>query len=1700
MKIICEDLKLSNEYNYSIYIDYKTEETKIIIPSIFAENEIKEVTSDYHSNIIQKTIEEIIIEEGIEEILSYAFNNMRVLKKISLPNSIKYISSTAFEGCPNLAYNEYKNGKYLGNDTNPYLVLVCVKNKKETSFEMHNDTKIICENAFSKCENLCDVKLSKKLERIYCGFSGIKNLKELILPASVKYINNMLIDNCLNFENIIFEEDDSNQELEITTTIINSSNKIETITLPKRLKKVRGHLIENCPNLKTFDFSINSKVQEVLSKVFSQCYQVKNILNIPALANIDEHAFINTYYYAKKIDDSLIKNVTIEFADIISNGNQYQLKRKVNASRLHLYPMVSNQYYINIVLGEEVKDVEELIIHEGVVNIKITTQLNVRYIELPETFNNVSILIKLIEKCPKLEMLYIHGPMSFYNVDEANFVICYPFEGMLYWDEDEFLPNLKKWISYNGQVKVSEIHYEDGVYYQIKENEARVLKVNENLDEVVLKDFVLGKPLTKIRNGAFKGFKGSKLVLPNTLIEIGDRAFKNVNRLKYLILPESLKIIGSKAFEDSYGLNIYVIGEKTKRFGSARWNPSKCTIKYFKSVDKLNELLLSNINQDDYLTDLFEIKEININDSKENYTVLKENPKDKKIVVPFIINGYRSKYVYLDEKFKDVEEIVLENGIHELHLDDLIDYKLKRLYISPTVNCYDIMKFCEKHFSNLELLYVESKSFHHENTMVNCDFVVCLSYYDYTALQLDDDELYPKLDFWVKIYPKVKKEDLILDDGVYYLKIKDSYHVIKVDNDYETINIKESIDGVLVTKIGPCAFYGSKAKNINVNDKIKISSNSGVENIYFNSTEKDKNTKPIEWIPTFIQPINQKLSLQYLSDDIFEYKDVNGVIYNFSVAKFNDELVCMIRNIQNGTRSILEVPSYIYNMKVISAVINETAFLKAKTLILGNNLKEIDLQLINYRKKEILLEKVILEKNFSMDYGTFLQCIIAKLANNDAKCTFEVDPEDEKYCSINGILYSKDKKILLSCRKIMDKNDIYPENLETIAQYALYKNQIICKELPLSVKNIYDYNTCNLKEDNKVEVFGKNTLWPIEDDYYHAGTDFLDDEFNDEWFFEHKKTGIKYHYFIGENVKFIHPDAFCLKKGQIHISNDNPYYFSKDGFLLSKDKKFLISCLSARKNLTIPDGVEYIIANLFDVEMKIECDDFNNTIRNKIVLPPTIKKINFKQRHDFSEEVKKIFIGSRLISIGELNNYFDKLEEFVFDSHSFIKNYDYYNFHNWNKEVRKDLLSFISSLSEPHYEEIYGVLYLENGKILYKVKDKNIKKIILNENVKEISSFAFKDSNVEEIALNTGLEVIRPLAFMDSKIKELVIPSTVKVMDNAFQNIQSLEKISLKHIEQLDRNTFQGCFNLKEVELSSLKSIDLDAFNTTLIKEVNISKDIKEIKCNYLGNSSNIENINVDENNEKYLSINGVVYTKDGGELIFYPPAKKDKEFYILDSTNTISSLNTFSYNNNLETVIFPKYKNKLDHINDQETSFVNVAFLNYYERENKKHIDLKESISTNPINKIKEKEILKKNIKIIDLKCYKNAVDGKVKSEYTDNLYDVNIKNESGYLIGRCSCMAYKNSKCYCKHLYALLYETQKYFNLSNDQLLKDKKAEKECYERYIAGIKNNKSFNENLDDLLKDINTYLYGKPSEEEVDDIDFVLDILEDDLYD
>lgn len=72
---------------------------------------------------------------------------------------------------------------------------------------------------------------------------------------------------------------------------------------------------------------------------------------------------------------------------------------------------------------------------------------------------------------------------------------------------------------------------------------------------------VFGKHIKYIGNSAFSGCKLSKITLPDSLLSIGDMAFKNCTPLSSITLPESLTSIGEEAFRECARLTDIIIPE-----------------------------------------------------------------------------------------------------------------------------------------------------------------------------------------------------------------------------------------------------------------------------------------------------------------------------------------------------------------------------------------------------------------------------------------------------------------------------------------------------------------------------------------------------------------------------------------------------------------------------------------------------------------------------------------------------------------------------------------------------------------------------------------------------------------------------------------------------------------------------------------------------------------------------------------------------------------------------------------------------------------------------------------------------------------------------------------------------------------------------------------------------------------------------------
>ena len=124
-----------------------------------------------------------------------------------------------------------------------------------------------------------------------------------------------------------------------------------------------------------------------------------------------------------------------------------------------------------------------------------------------------------------------------------------------------------------------------------------------------------------------------------------------------------------------------------------------------------------------------------------------------------------------------------------------------------------------------------------------------------------------------------------------------------------------------------------------------------------------------------------------------------------------------------------------------------------------------------------------------------------------------------------------------------------------------------------------------------------------------------------------------------------------------------------------------------------------------------------------------------------------------------------------------------------------------------------------------------------------------------------GVETIGTYAFYQSPLTEIIFSDSVKTIGTgAFDDNDNLAVVNIPdNIEKIETYAFKNCMSLEEIYLGAgVSSIGYRALNGYL-KKVNISDD-NQYFCN-------------DEN--------GVVYTKDMKELIYYPEGKTDEKFAV---------------------------------------------------------------------------------------------------------------------------------------------------------------------------------------------------------------------------
>ncbi len=382
---------------------------------------------------------------------------------------------------------------------------------------------------------------------------------------------------------------------------------------------------------------------------------------------------------------------------------------------------------------------------------------------------------------------------------------------------------------------------------------------------------------------------------------------------------------------------------------------------------------------------------------------------------------------------------------------------------------------------------------------------------------------------------------------------------------------------------------------------------------------------------------------------------------------------------------------------------------------------------------------------------------------------------------------------------------------------------------------------------------------------------------------------------------------------ELIVDKDNPE-FSTDGVsLLSKDgKKLFRMCQRNRVSYSIPDGVTEICSSAFESNRNSE-----------ISIPDSVTTVGYDVFHgcSYHDGIQKIYGGKNIVNV---------------ESNSFSGSKWYSN--TPVIILGKTLIRY--DLPEERVIVPEGIAIIGPKAFDSDASNNGIlEAVTLPSTLKEIGEYAFfRKKNLREINFPSGLMKIKENAFRNCEsLHELVLPdSIVEIGEDAFHGCSSITKATIPHAVSGKRTTyieakieegvistgafsdcgslesfevpegmvaigdsaFNGCASLKNIDIpETVQSIGKEAFaNCFELEEIFIPAGCEELGENALphsttgcgSQSAKLSRIDVEPQNRKYGSVNGILCSENREKIIFCPSRYDAVDYYIPEGIKEI--------------------------------------------------------------------------------------------------------------------------------------------------------------------------------------------------------------------
>ena len=510
-----------NGYSYSFDC------TEVVLPKT-----IKSIgkLAFYRSNI-----KSINLPEGLESIGEAAFMNSAKLELSELPSSLKHLGSWAFSGCPGITISTLPESiETLGKGVFSGVLF----GDKMTSFTFPDHITELPDSFFYRRKGLKELHLPANLKKIGSMVINNTKLKELVIPEGVTEIaerafwgNRSLTTFVLPksmtkipagaFANTGIQNLDFLPEgvTEIGDAAFKGSELVEA-NIPEGVTTIGADVLTECENLETASFP--STVVDVRSWPLEGCYNLKSFTIAEGNTALEMSA--DSVITCKLSDgrrllyvpESAIVDSTYVFPDDI---------REIGNNVFGYYKQVNR-----IEFPEGLRRI-------GNYNFEFSP---IKKVVLPSTLEELG--IGVFHSCESLVEVVL--PNKLRRIQDDTFSFCKNLS-ILNWPEE--LEEIGEYAFYSTNLP-SEVTLPQSV--------KRIGAYAFNGCQTPFDNFVLPEGLKTIETGTFLGSKlFNGIVIPSSVRTIGDEAFK-VCSWDNIVIPEGVEYLGFDSFKSNYATQV----------------------------------------------------------------------------------------------------------------------------------------------------------------------------------------------------------------------------------------------------------------------------------------------------------------------------------------------------------------------------------------------------------------------------------------------------------------------------------------------------------------------------------------------------------------------------------------------------------------------------------------------------------------------------------------------------------------------------------------------------------------------------------------------------------------------------------------------------------------------------------------------------------------------------------------------------------------------------------------------------------------------------------------------------------------------------------------------------------------------------------------------------------------------------------------